>query len=206
MNFRHEAYCIRWPSFIWNIRERFQNEVKNCRKHSNVIWRINICRQDYGWNNKQKSLALSSFFWGYAVAQIPSGYIAGIWSAQMLLSIGMLLSGVFNVILPFATYQWNLVATCVSRVGMGLTQGCLLPSIHTLLSKWAPPSERARLGENRFRVRAGCRLVDLRLWGRSDRLTRILHKTREFRRYKVYLLPNFEVRCDRVRDWNAVER
>ncbi|XP_032683850.1 LOW QUALITY PROTEIN: uncharacterized protein LOC116850093 [Odontomachus brunneus] len=106
----------------------------------------NLNFEDYGWDNKEKSLVLSSFFWGYAVAQMPSGYIAGIWSAQMLLSIGMLLAGVFNIIAPFATHQWNLVAICTCRVGMGFTQGCLLPCVHTLLSKWAPPSERARLG------------------------------------------------------------
>ncbi|XP_014485432.1 PREDICTED: putative inorganic phosphate cotransporter isoform X2 [Dinoponera quadriceps] len=102
--------------------------------------------EDFGWDKNEKALALSSFFWGYAVAQVPSGYIANIWSAQMLLSIGMLLCGIFNVITPFVAHQWNLVAVCVCRVGMGLTQGCLLPCIHTLLSKWAPPSERARLG------------------------------------------------------------
>ncbi|EFN85104.1 putative inorganic phosphate cotransporter isoform X2 [Harpegnathos saltator] len=102
--------------------------------------------EDYKWDNTEKSLALSSFFWGYTVAQVPSGYVAGIWSAQMLLSVGMLLCGIFNVITPFVTHRWNLVAVCVCRVGMGLTQGCLLPCVHTLLSKWAPPPERARLG------------------------------------------------------------
>jgi MFS family permease len=85
--------------------------------------------------------------------QMPSGYIAGIWSAQKLLSIGMLICGVLNVVMPIAANQWDLPAVLICRVGMGLTQACLLPCAHTLLSKWAPPSERARLGENRFRIR-----------------------------------------------------
>lgn len=32
------------------------------------------------------------------------------------------------------------------RFLQGLAQGFLLPSIHTLLGHWAPPSERSRIG------------------------------------------------------------
>ncbi|EFN68275.1 Putative inorganic phosphate cotransporter [Camponotus floridanus] len=102
--------------------------------------------EDFGWDQAQKNLVLSSFFWGYVVTQVPSGYIANVWSGQKLLAIGMLLCGVLNVVMPFVASKWALPAVLVCRVGMGLTQACLLPCIHTLLSKWAPPSERARLG------------------------------------------------------------
>ncbi|XP_029674837.1 putative inorganic phosphate cotransporter isoform X1 [Formica exsecta] len=102
--------------------------------------------EDYGWDLVQKNLVLSSFFWGYVVTQVPSGYIAGIWSSQKLLSIGMLLCGVFNIVTPIVASKWGLPAVLVCRVGMGLMQACLLPCMQTLLSKWAPPSERARLG------------------------------------------------------------
>ncbi|XP_067213756.1 putative inorganic phosphate cotransporter isoform X2 [Linepithema humile] len=102
--------------------------------------------EDFGWSKKEKDLVLSSFFWGYVVMQVPSGFIASIWSGQKLLSIGMLLCGVLNIITPVVTSQWKLPAILICRVGMGLTQACLLPCVHTLLSKWAPPSERARLG------------------------------------------------------------
>lgn len=90
-------------------------------------------------------MILSAFFWGYTVMQIPSGYIAGIWSAQKLLSIGVFLCGIFNILIPTVA-SLGYFAVCICRVGMGLCQSCLLPCTHTLLSKWAPPSERARLG------------------------------------------------------------
>ncbi|XP_011646553.1 putative inorganic phosphate cotransporter [Pogonomyrmex barbatus] len=102
--------------------------------------------EDFDWTKKEKDLVLSSFFWGYAITQVPSGYIASVWSGQKLLAIGMLLCGVFKVLTPIVAHQWGLAAVLVCRVGMGLTQACLLPCIQTLLSKWAPPSERARLG------------------------------------------------------------
>ncbi|KZC14291.1 Putative inorganic phosphate cotransporter [Dufourea novaeangliae] len=100
----------------------------------------------YDWSPQDKSIILSSFFWGYAVMQIPSGYIAGVWSGQKLLSLGMLVCSVLNILIPTAAEYGNLIAVCVCRVCMGLCQSCLLPCTHTLLSKWAPPDERARLG------------------------------------------------------------
>lgn len=110
-------------------------------------------------------MVLSSFFWGYVVTQVPSGYIATIWSGQKLLAIGMLICGIFKVLTPIVA-SWGLWAVLVCRVGMGLTQACLLPCIQTLLSKWAPPAERARLGENRFRFCA--RLYSSRIKKQSN--------------------------------------
>ncbi|XP_076765702.1 putative inorganic phosphate cotransporter [Xylocopa sonorina] len=99
----------------------------------------------YNWTSETSTI-LSSFFIGYTVMQIPSGYIAGIWSAQKLLSCGILLCGILNILTPTAARYGDYIAVCVCRAGMGLCQSCLLPCTHTLLSKWAPPSERARLG------------------------------------------------------------
>ncbi|XP_029053137.2 putative inorganic phosphate cotransporter [Osmia bicornis bicornis] len=100
----------------------------------------------YNWDQTKTSLIKSSFFWGYTVIQIPSGYIASVWSGQKLLSIGILVCGILNGLIPTAAAYGDYIAVCACRVGMGLCQGCLLPCIHTLLSKWAPPSERSRLG------------------------------------------------------------
>ena len=92
-------------------------------------------------------MILSSFFWGYIVTQIPSGYLAGIWSAQKLISIGIFLCGLLTLLIPFGSAEGNWIVTCICRVGIGLAQGCLLPCTQHLLSKWAPPNERARMGE-----------------------------------------------------------
>ncbi|KYM76069.1 Putative inorganic phosphate cotransporter, partial [Atta colombica] len=100
----------------------------------------------YGWNKQEKDLVLSSFFWGYVVTQVPSGYLANVWSGQKILCIGMFVCGIFKIITPVVAHYGGLPAVLVCRVGMGLSQACLLPCIQTLLAKWAPPDERARLG------------------------------------------------------------
>ncbi|XP_071644120.1 putative inorganic phosphate cotransporter isoform X1 [Temnothorax longispinosus] len=102
--------------------------------------------EDYGWTKTQKDLVLSSFYWGYLVPQVLSGYIVNIWSSQKLIVIGMLFSGIFNGLTPIAAHYGGLEVVLVCRIGMGLTQACMYPCIQTLLSKWVPPGERARLG------------------------------------------------------------
>ncbi|XP_011308740.1 putative inorganic phosphate cotransporter [Fopius arisanus] len=93
----------------------------------------------------QVGVILSSFLWGYAIAQIPIGHMTRIWSAKMILVIGLLISGVFSILSPVIFERGGWVYLCVSRIIMGLCQACLPPCCHTLLSKWAPPRERGRI-------------------------------------------------------------
>lgn len=97
-------------------------------------------------NNGYDSIVLSSFFWGYTLMQVPSGYLAKTRSAKLVLGIGLFISGFASLIVPLANDVGDWLAICACRVIMGLSQACLLPCTHTLLSKWVPPSERGRLG------------------------------------------------------------
>ncbi|KAL5286732.1 hypothetical protein ACFFRR_008004 [Megaselia abdita] len=101
---------------------------------------------EYTWNEKTKSLLLSSFFWGYIITQIPGGAIAQKYGAKYCLLIGLLLCSLMAILTPYfaAIGDWPLV--CALRVVQGLCQGVLFPSVHTLISKWAPVDERGKLG------------------------------------------------------------
>ncbi|XP_017753621.1 PREDICTED: putative inorganic phosphate cotransporter [Eufriesea mexicana] len=99
----------------------------------------------FPWDSIQQSTIQSAFFWGYTIMQIPSGYIAAYWSGQKLLSVGLSLCGILQILTPIVAHYGGYISVCVCRAGIGLCQSCLLPCVHTLLSKWAPPTERARL-------------------------------------------------------------
>lgn len=112
---------------------------------------------------------MSSFFWGYIVTQIPSGQLAKRFGPKVLLSCSFGLCSIFAMLTHVAShyggwkvqclqfkwlrgfkiacvyYNLKLQWMCALRVLQGLTQGTIFPSSHTLLSKWVPPSERARL-------------------------------------------------------------
>lgn len=104
--------------------------------------------QEDGLLSSDVGTILSSFFWGYTVMQIPSGYLARIWSAKMVLGIGILINGLGGLLCPFVFDEGDWMYLCACRVIMGLCQAALLPCIHTLLAKWVPPNERGRLGKD----------------------------------------------------------
>ncbi|XP_016838631.1 putative inorganic phosphate cotransporter [Nasonia vitripennis] len=100
---------------------------------------------EYDWDSNQSSLILSSFFWGYVITQVPSGQLASTNSARKLLAFGIGLSSLLNMLVPLLA-GYGYIYLISLRVAMGLCQGCLLPCVQTLLSRWVPPLERARLG------------------------------------------------------------
>lgn len=50
-----------------------------------------------------KNVILSSFFWGYTLMQIPSGYLAHKFGAKILLLCGLLLNGLTTILIPWGS-------------------------------------------------------------------------------------------------------
>jgi ACS family sodium-dependent inorganic phosphate cotransporter-like MFS transporter 5 len=92
-------------------------------------------------------MILSSFFWGYIVTQIPSGYFITTVGAQKLFCLGIFMCSILNLLIPLLAIYYGWIAVIGCRIGAGLFQGCVFPCVQTLLSRWVPPGERARLGE-----------------------------------------------------------
>ncbi|XP_068146982.1 putative inorganic phosphate cotransporter isoform X1 [Drosophila tropicalis] len=107
---------------------------------------VNPNYPEYDWSEKTKSLLLSSFFWGYVITQVPAGQLARKFGGKVTLLTGLSICSVLNILTPlFADLGgWQLV--CALRVVEGLCQGFVFPSVHTILSGWAVPRERATLG------------------------------------------------------------
>lgn len=102
--------------------------------------------EDFNWGEREKSLVLSSFFWGYVLTQIPGGQMAKVVGGKIMLLTAITLCSLLNLLTPkFASFGgWPAVVGL--RVVQGLCQGVIFPSTHTLLAKWAPPSERGTIG------------------------------------------------------------
>ncbi|XP_037035941.1 putative inorganic phosphate cotransporter isoform X3 [Bradysia coprophila] len=102
--------------------------------------------EEFDWDESSKSLVLSSFFWGYIITQIPAGQLAERCGAKYLLLVAMSICSLLTTLTPLCASYGGWMALCALRVLEGLCQGVLFPSTHSLLSKWAPASERATLG------------------------------------------------------------
>ncbi|XP_005176567.2 putative inorganic phosphate cotransporter [Musca domestica] len=99
----------------------------------------------FQWSEQEKSMVQSSFFWGYVVTQIPAGYLCRLWGAKCLFLWGLIISSTLGLLTPYlvSVGDWQLLV--VVRVIQGLSQGVMFPCTHSVLSKWAPPGERATL-------------------------------------------------------------
>ncbi|CAH2096600.1 unnamed protein product [Euphydryas editha] len=95
----------------------------------------------YEWDKRTQGVILSSFFWGYAVMQIPGGLLAKRYGGKPIVLFALLSNAVICVLLPSIVHfgGWQIVCAC--RVLMGMTQACLLPSTITLFGKWLPVHE-----------------------------------------------------------------
>ncbi|XP_077288067.1 putative inorganic phosphate cotransporter [Arctopsyche grandis] len=100
----------------------------------------------YQWDKQTQDYILSSFFWGYMTVQIPAGQLAQRLGGKILLVSAMILNGLLYLVLPFSIRLGGWKAAFGLRVFQGMTQSCMMPSIHTLLGRWVPVNERSRLG------------------------------------------------------------
>ena len=98
-------------------------------------------REDLGISESTMGFLLGpAFFWPYALAQIPGGWLGDRLGARKTL--------------PLLSIVWSAASACfgvargatllvVGRIGGGLAQAGLLPSSASTVSRWHPPVERA---------------------------------------------------------------
>jgi ACS family sodium-dependent inorganic phosphate cotransporter len=97
---------------------------------------------DASLDEATKGAVLSAFFWGYALSQIPGGWAAHKYGGDTMLSISFFLWSTASILTPGSAS--NVKATILARLCVGVAQGFLIPSVHTVLSIWIPATERAR--------------------------------------------------------------
>ncbi|KAK9806410.1 hypothetical protein WJX73_003076 [Symbiochloris irregularis] len=85
---------------------------------------------------------LSSFYWGYGLSQIPGGWAAQRWGGRNTLALSFALWSTAVLVTPSSGKEIGMIL-CV-RVLVGVAQGLIIPSIHTVLAQWIMPQERAR--------------------------------------------------------------
>ncbi|CBI25559.3 unnamed protein product, partial [Vitis vinifera] len=75
----------------------------------------------FGWNSSTAGLVQSSFFWGYALSQLPGGWLAKIFGGRKVLEIGVLTWSLATALVPvLAGFMPGLV---LSRILVGIGEG-----------------------------------------------------------------------------------
>jgi ACS family glucarate transporter-like MFS transporter len=96
-------------------------------------------KEDLNLSNEQIGWILSAFFWTYALAQVPSGYLTDRFGARVTLTLYILLWSLFTGLTGLAT---GFVVLMLLRFGFGVAQAGGYPASASLISKWVPIATR----------------------------------------------------------------
>ncbi|ALZ84539.1 MFS transporter [Pseudomonas oryzihabitans] len=88
-----------------------------------------------------QGLILSSFFWAYALLQIPGGWLIDRYGPRRVIGWSTGLWGVFQTVAAFATGGLSLI---FARVALGAAEAPLFPAGGKLNSLWLASSEHGR--------------------------------------------------------------
>uniref|UniRef100_A0A2H1WFG1 SFRICE_014234 n=1 Tax=Spodoptera frugiperda TaxID=7108 RepID=A0A2H1WFG1_SPOFR len=104
----------------------------------------NATEQDgpFTWSSEVQGIVLSCYFWGYLVSQLPAARIAELYSAKWVMFFSVFINVVCTLLTPVMC-NLHYIGVVLMRIGEGIGGGVTFPAMHTMLSKWAPPSERS---------------------------------------------------------------
>ncbi|CAG9865517.1 unnamed protein product [Phyllotreta striolata] len=93
-----------------------------------------------------KNVIISAFSWGHVWFQILAGQVAKNHGPKYFLAAAIAASSMCILLVPWASAQLGYKGVIALRAIEGACHGVLFPSVHYMLSKWAPKSERAQWG------------------------------------------------------------
>ncbi|XP_074600895.1 putative inorganic phosphate cotransporter isoform X2 [Brevipalpus obovatus] len=101
-------------------------------------------REGFQWDSTVQSYVLGSFFIGYVIPQIPAGQLAEKFGSKRILATSILMASIFTLLGPMAArIHYSVFIVC--RIFTGLSEGVFFPSMHAMVAKWLPKSERSFL-------------------------------------------------------------
>lgn len=95
-----------------------------------------------GINQSSKGKILSTFYYGYACSQVPGGWAAQKIGGRKVLLLSFVLWSMTCALVPLDPSR--VLTLVIARLLVGVAQGFIFPSIHTVLAQWVPPHEKSR--------------------------------------------------------------
>lgn len=97
-------------------------------------------REDLGLNQAQLGWCFSAFFFAYALAQVPSGWLSGRFGSRLMLTIYILVWSGFTASMGLVT---GFIGLFLVRAAAGLGQAGAYPTCAAVVGRWAPFEVRA---------------------------------------------------------------
>ena len=100
-------------------------------------------REQLGWTQTVKGIVLSSFFIGYMLFMVASGWLATRLGGKRVLAISVAWWSVFTLLTPWAA-SVSIAALIAARIALGIGEAAVMPATYELFRRWVPESERSR--------------------------------------------------------------
>ena len=98
-------------------------------------------KEEFNLSPTTQGLILSSFFWSYALLQVPGGWLLDRYGPRKVITGALFGWGFFQAIIGLASGGITLM---LSRIGLGAMEAPVSPSGAKLSSTWLTQSERGR--------------------------------------------------------------
>ena len=100
-----------------------------------------VLRKAYGWSATTVGWVDSAYMWGYALAQLPWGYVSERWlGAKWTVTIGTGMIAVSSVV--FAFHIESLVLGIAARAAIGIGSAAIWVPLNPALARWFSPAKR----------------------------------------------------------------
>lgn len=102
--------------------------------------------REYHLSNIQLGWVFSAFLVGYALFQIPAGWLAGRVGPRKMLALGVLWWGIFTTLTASVSPKAAnlLILLLVVRFSLGLGEAIVYPASNQFVAAWIPASERGK--------------------------------------------------------------
>lgn len=134
---KENASHVRW--FVFGII--FLLVVINLIDRISLSIAMPTIAQEFDLSPQTQGLILSSFFWAYALLQIPGGWLIDKYGPRKIITGSTVLWGIFQTLAAFSTGGLSLLA---ARFMLGAAEAPLFPSGGKLNATWLSPQERGR--------------------------------------------------------------
>ncbi|XP_033726728.1 sialin-like [Pecten maximus] len=124
--------------------DRNDTQISECPDHGINKTTKTSNQATYDWDEATQGMILSSFFYGYALTQIPGGFLAEKIGGKRLFGYGILITAILSLLTPLSA-KVGTWAVMVVRILMGLAEGVTIPALSSMQGKWLPKLERTLL-------------------------------------------------------------
>eukprot|EP01062_Namystynia_karyoxenos_P028464 TRINITY_DN21574_c0_g1_i1.p1 TRINITY_DN21574_c0_g1~~TRINITY_DN21574_c0_g1_i1.p1 ORF type:complete len:460 (+),score=147.06 TRINITY_DN21574_c0_g1_i1:77-1456(+) len=136
----HSPLMRRWAMVVLCALNTF---VAYCDR-VNVSVAVLGMRQELQWDIAAQGRVLGAFFWGYAPSQLVGSHLALRFGGKAVLLGITLVWSCLTIMTPHLARLGTVEVIVACRFVLGLTEGCVFPTVFHFLAGWVEGQERSR--------------------------------------------------------------